>query len=73
MLSHLESISAKIASGEGTIGKLIHEQTLYESALAAVEQLEKAGNDIQADHRNSWETLLSKLPSKALALPKTWP
>ena len=56
MLSHLESISAKVASGEGTIGKLIQEQTLYESALAAVEQL-KAGNDIQVTAEQAKEVV----------------
>ena len=57
ILSHLESISGKVASGEGTIGKLVQEQTLYESALAAVEQLEKAGNDIQVTAEQAKEVV----------------
>ena len=39
-ISNLESISGQIASGQGTIGKLIYSQTLYDSAMGTVSNLQ---------------------------------
>jgi len=41
-VSNLESISGQIASGEGTVGKLIYSDTLYNSALLTVTNLQDA-------------------------------
>jgi len=41
-LSNMESISGQIASGQGTVGKVIYDQTLYNSALLTVTNLQEA-------------------------------
>jgi phospholipid/cholesterol/gamma-HCH transport system substrate-binding protein len=41
-LSNMESISGQIASGEGTVGKVIYQDQLYNSALATVTNLQDA-------------------------------
>jgi phospholipid/cholesterol/gamma-HCH transport system substrate-binding protein len=41
-LSNMESISGQIASGQGTVGKVIYDQTLYNSALDTVSNLQDA-------------------------------
>jgi phospholipid/cholesterol/gamma-HCH transport system substrate-binding protein len=41
-LSNLDSISSQIASGQGTVGKVIYNQTLYDSALDTVTNLQDA-------------------------------
>lgn len=41
-LSNMESISGQIASGQGTVGKVIYDQTLYDSALLTVTNLQDA-------------------------------
>jgi phospholipid/cholesterol/gamma-HCH transport system substrate-binding protein len=41
-LSNMESISGQIASGQGTVGKVIYDQTLYSSALNTVTNLQDA-------------------------------
>jgi phospholipid/cholesterol/gamma-HCH transport system substrate-binding protein len=40
-VANLKSISAQIAEGKGTVGKLIREDTLYNSALATVTNLQE--------------------------------
>jgi phospholipid/cholesterol/gamma-HCH transport system substrate-binding protein len=44
-ISNLESVSTQIASGKGTVGKLIYDPALYNSALATVAHLEAAGDE----------------------------
>jgi phospholipid/cholesterol/gamma-HCH transport system substrate-binding protein len=39
-ISNIEAISGQIASGQGTVGKLIYTDTLYNSALATVTNLQ---------------------------------
>jgi phospholipid/cholesterol/gamma-HCH transport system substrate-binding protein len=39
-ISNIESISSQIASGQGTVGKLIYEDSLYTSALTTVTNLQ---------------------------------
>jgi len=39
-ISNVENITGQIASGQGTVGKLIYDQTLYNSALVTVTNLQ---------------------------------
>lgn len=48
ILTNVESATAVIASGEGTVGKLIYDQTLYNSALSTVTNLSNTANDAKA-------------------------
>jgi phospholipid/cholesterol/gamma-HCH transport system substrate-binding protein len=41
-ISNLDNITGQIASGQGTVGKLIYEQTLYNSAIDTVSNLQSA-------------------------------
>jgi phospholipid/cholesterol/gamma-HCH transport system substrate-binding protein len=41
-LSNMDSISGQIASGQGTVGKVIYDQSLYNSALLTVTNLQDA-------------------------------
>jgi phospholipid/cholesterol/gamma-HCH transport system substrate-binding protein len=41
-LSNMESISSQIASGQGTVGKVIYQEQLYTSALSTVTNLQDA-------------------------------
>ena len=41
-LKNFRTISSEIASGQGTVGKLIHEDTLYTSALTTVSNIQDA-------------------------------
>ena len=41
-LSNMDSISSQIASGQGTVGKFIYQDTLYTSALSTVTNLQEA-------------------------------
>ena len=41
-ISNIENISGQIASGQGTVGKLIYADSLYNSALATVTNLQDA-------------------------------
>ncbi len=41
-LSNMESISGQIASGQGTVGRVIYSDTLYDSALNTVTNLQDA-------------------------------
>lgn len=47
LLSNAESISAQVASGQGTVGRLIYEDTLYAHALATVTNLNRTTDDVQ--------------------------
>lgn len=40
ILTNVQSVSAEIASGKGTVGRLIYEDTLYTSTLSAVTNLD---------------------------------
>lgn len=43
-IANMESVSAQVAQGKGTVGKLIYEQTLYNSALTTVTNLQEAAD-----------------------------
>lgn len=47
ILSNAESVSAQVASGQGTVGRLIYQDALYASALSAVTNVNEATDDIQ--------------------------
>ncbi len=44
-IANVRSISTQISQGKGTVGKLIYEDTLYNSALATVTNLQAAGDE----------------------------
>ncbi len=45
---NVETITTQVAEGQGTIGKLIADETFYESALGAVENLNNTSGDVQS-------------------------
>jgi len=47
MFSNMKAISAQIAEGRGTIGKLINEDTFYQTALAAVTNVNETVAEIK--------------------------
>jgi phospholipid/cholesterol/gamma-HCH transport system substrate-binding protein len=44
-IANLQSISTEISQGKGTVGKLIYDDSLYNSTLATVTNLQNAGNE----------------------------
>ena len=48
ILSNIRSISTQVAEGKGTVGRLINEDTFYQSALAAVTNLNDTASEIKA-------------------------
>jgi phospholipid/cholesterol/gamma-HCH transport system substrate-binding protein len=46
-IANVKMVSQRIAGGQGTVGKLINEDTLYVSALNAVSNLENTATNIQ--------------------------
>ena len=46
-ISNIENISGQIASGQGTVGKLIYTDQLYDSALVTVTNLQDAVTDVR--------------------------
>jgi phospholipid/cholesterol/gamma-HCH transport system substrate-binding protein len=46
-ISNIENISGQIASGQGTVGKLIYSDSLYDSALITVTNLQDAVVDVR--------------------------
>jgi phospholipid/cholesterol/gamma-HCH transport system substrate-binding protein len=47
-IANLRSVSAKIASGEGSVGKMIYDETLYTTALGAVSNLNFTAGEAKA-------------------------
>jgi phospholipid/cholesterol/gamma-HCH transport system substrate-binding protein len=47
ILGNMQTISSQIAEGKGTVGKLISDDALYHSAMAAVTNLNETANDIK--------------------------
>ncbi len=64
-LSNLDNISSQIASGQGTVGKLIYNQTLYNSALDTVTNLQDAVTQAKQ--------LISAASAAARARSASWP
>lgn len=48
ILANAQAISTQISQGKGTVGRLIYEDTLYNSALATVTNLQDTANEIKA-------------------------
>jgi phospholipid/cholesterol/gamma-HCH transport system substrate-binding protein len=46
-ISNIENISGQIASGQGTVGKLIYTEQLYNSALVTVTNLQDAVTEVR--------------------------
>ena len=46
-ISNIDSVTAQISKGQGTVGKLIYDQTLYDSAMATVSNLQSTLADAQ--------------------------
>ncbi|HZL42501.1 MAG TPA: MlaD family protein [Verrucomicrobiae bacterium] len=46
-ISNLNSISSQIAEGKGTVGKLIYDQALYNSALTTILRLQATGEEVK--------------------------
>ncbi len=46
-ISNIKTVSDRIAQGQGTVGKLINEDTLYLSAQGVVSNLQNVGGDIK--------------------------
>jgi phospholipid/cholesterol/gamma-HCH transport system substrate-binding protein len=47
-ITNIESISGQIAKGEGTVGKLIYDQALYDSALVTATNLQSTVSGVRA-------------------------
>lgn len=45
-IANIEAVTTQIRSGEGTVGKMIYDPSLYDSALASVTNLESTLNEI---------------------------
>jgi len=46
-ISNIDSVTAQISKGQGTVGKLIYDQTLYDTAMATVSNLQSTLADAQ--------------------------
>lgn len=46
-IANIQSISSQISHGQGTVGKLIYDESLYNSAMASVTNLEDAASQIK--------------------------
>ncbi len=47
-IANIKTVTGRIASGQGTVGKLINEDTLYVTALNTVSNLQNTATNIQA-------------------------
>jgi phospholipid/cholesterol/gamma-HCH transport system substrate-binding protein len=46
-IANIEAVSKQVADGKGTVGKLINDDTLYNTALNTVSNLESTGDDLK--------------------------
>jgi phospholipid/cholesterol/gamma-HCH transport system substrate-binding protein len=47
-IANMQLVSSQIASGKGTVGRLIYDESLYQSAYAAVTNLQNTSDEIKA-------------------------
>lgn len=47
-IANMQLVSSQIASGKGTVGRLIYDESLYQSAYAAVSNLQSTSDEIKA-------------------------
>ena len=66
-LSNMESISGQIASGQGTVGKVIYRGQLYDSAMSTVTNLQDAV-DLR---RNNLSTASAAARARSANWPRT--
>jgi phospholipid/cholesterol/gamma-HCH transport system substrate-binding protein len=57
ILGNMQTVSSQVAKGEGTIGKLIMDDRLYNSALTAVTNLNSLGDDLKLTLADAKQTL----------------
>ena len=55
--SNMQNISGQIAGGQGTVGKLIYDDTFYNSALVTVSNLQEATTEIKGTIANAQKVL----------------
>jgi phospholipid/cholesterol/gamma-HCH transport system substrate-binding protein len=48
IIGNMQSVSAQISEGKGTVGKLIYDDALYNSAYASISNLQDTATDIKA-------------------------
>jgi phospholipid/cholesterol/gamma-HCH transport system substrate-binding protein len=69
-IANMRAISSEIAQGKGTVGRLIYDESLYNSATAAVTNLQETANQINltvanarriVDHISAGEGTVGKL------------
>lgn len=46
-IANMQAVSAQVAEGKGTIGKLINDDALYSSALVTISNLQSTGNEVK--------------------------
>ena len=47
-IANFQAVSSQIASGKGTVGKLIYDDSLYQSALTTIDDLQGTSDEIKA-------------------------
>ncbi|MGO8677222.1 MAG: MlaD family protein [Limisphaerales bacterium] len=47
-IAHIQAVSAQIADGKGTVGKLVNDPALYSSALSAVSNFQDTATEVKA-------------------------
>ena len=47
-ISNIDNITGQIASGQGTVGKMIYDQSLYDSAMGTVTNLQEAVTEVRS-------------------------
>jgi phospholipid/cholesterol/gamma-HCH transport system substrate-binding protein len=47
-IANIQNISSQIRQGKGTVGKLLYDESLYNSALASVSNLDSVASDVKA-------------------------
>lgn len=57
IFTNMQTVSAQIAKGEGTVGRLIMEDKLYSSALTAITNLSGLGDELKLTLGDAKETL----------------
>jgi phospholipid/cholesterol/gamma-HCH transport system substrate-binding protein len=69
-IANLQAVSGQISSGKGTVGKLIYDESLYNSAMNSVSNLQDAASEIKVtiadarrviDQANSGQGTVGKL------------
>jgi phospholipid/cholesterol/gamma-HCH transport system substrate-binding protein len=79
-ISNFQAMSAQLASGQGTLGRLMYDDSLYTNALGAVASLQASGDDLKAtlaearkvvDNLNAGQGTIGKLLKDELLYTET--